>query len=312
MYKIFRYSFFFILTCVYIYITFLVFNFYSPLLAFALTIVLFIFLITNFVKFMKKLKGFLLLLIGIITISSCSRVEPNYAGVLKINYGRDGKTDYSVVTGKQWTFMPGVELFQVPLYEQRGSFEDHVLHLKAADNTEFSAKPVYSYTAIKERAVDLVFDNQQLNESGNAFMKALENNILEVRIYDIMKEASRNYITDSLMTSGGSLRFEKHVETLIKKEFEIKGLTLQTFSCQLEFTDKVKGKIDQRNEVNTNISVLEQQIIEQKKINELEALKAEQNLIRSKGLTAQILQDKALDKWSGTYYGTTTIFPINK
>ena len=39
---------------------------------------------------------------------------------------------------------------------------------------------------------------------------------------------------------------------------------------RLEFSDKVREKIDSRNEVNTNISVLDQQIEEQKKRNELE------------------------------------------
>lgn len=312
MVNVIKYCLLVIGIAVYLYIAVMIFNIYSPLLAFGLIFVLLIFLFILLFKSMKKIKSLLFLLISMIAISSCSRVEPNYAGVLMSNYGRDGKSDYRVVTGKQSTILPGTKLFQVPLYEQRGDFEDRILNLKAADNTEFSAKPVYSYTVVKERAIDIIFDNQQLNENGNEFMDALENNILEVRIYDIMKEASRNYITDSLMTAGGSLRFEKHVEALIKKEFAVKGLLLQTFSCQLEFTDKVKGKIDQRNEVNTNISVIDQQIIEQRKINELEMLKAEQNLIRSRGLTSQILQDKALDKWSGTYYGTTTIFPISK
>ena len=41
---------------------------------------------------------------------------------------------------------------------------------------------------------------------------------------------------------------------------------------QFKFSDKVKAKIDNRNEVNTNISVLDQQILEQRKRNELAEL----------------------------------------
>lgn len=53
------------------------------------------------------------------------------------------------------------------------------------------------------------------------------------------------------------------------------------------------------NEVNTNISVLDQKIEEQKKQNELEQLKTEQALIASRGLTREILYKQFIDKWDG-------------
>jgi hypothetical protein len=60
--------------------------------------------------------------------------------------------------------------------------------------------------------------------------------------------------------------------------------------------------------VNTNISVLDQQIAEQRKRNELEALKTEQNKIRSAGITPQLLDEQAIKKWDGrlpsTYSGS--------
>jgi hypothetical protein len=143
-------------------------------------------------------------------------------------------------------------------------------------------------------------------------MKALQDNVLEPRIYDIIKEASRAYTTDSLMANGGSLKFEQYVQTIVKKEFEKSGLELISFSLNLDFSKKVKAKIDSRNEVNTNISVLDQQIAEQRKRNELEALKTEQNKIRSAGITPQLLQEKAISKWNGhlpsTYSGGSLPF----
>ena len=66
-----------------------------------------------------------------------------------------------------------------------------------------------------------------------------------------------------------------------------------------EFSEKVREKIDSRNEVNTNISVLDQQIEEQKKLNELEQLKTEQAIIRSRGLTKEILYKQFIDRWDG-------------
>jgi hypothetical protein len=88
---------------------------------------------------MKKQILFTVLMILILT--SCERVAPNYYGVLMENYGKAGKSDYTKQQGKVNTRSPGTELFQVPAFEQRANFGDQVLHLKAADNTEFTAKP---------------------------------------------------------------------------------------------------------------------------------------------------------------------------
>jgi len=247
---------------------------------------------------MKNQINLLLLAITLIVFSSCERVAPNYYGVLMENYGKSGKSDYSKQQGRVNTLGLGTELFQVPAFEQRANFSDRTLKLKAADNTEFTAKPLYSYKAIKDKVVDLVFQNSRLG-SGDDFMKALEDNVLEPHIYDLIKEESRKYITDSLMANGGSLKFEDAVQSIVKKSFEDKGLELVTFSCNLDFSAKVKAKIDNRNEVNTNITVLDQQIFEQRKRNELAALQAQENIIKSKGITPELLQQQAIEKWNG-------------
>ena len=184
---------------------------------------------------MKKVKFILMALVAVIAFSSCERVAPNYAGVLMENYGKDGKSDFKVVSGKVSTIEWGTELFQVPLFDQRGEFAEPVT-LKAADNTEFKAKPTYSYKVIKERAIDVVFDNKHIDKaetesSKDGFMQSLEDNILEPRIYDLIKEESRKHTTDSLMANGGSHAFEKRLEQIVESEFEKRGLRLLTFSA---------------------------------------------------------------------------------
>lgn len=253
---------------------------------------------------MKKKTNLIMMACAIIlALSSCERVAPNYAGVLMENYGKEGKSDFKVVSGRVSTWEWGTELFQVPLFDQRGEFAEPVT-LKAADNTEFNARPTYSYKVIRNRAIDVVFDNKHIDKAEtdggkDGFMQSLEDNILEPRIFDLIKEESRKHKTDSLMADGGSLSFEKRLEQIVESEFEKRGLKLLTFSAQLEFSKKVREKIDNRNEVNTNITVLDQQIAEQKKRNELEQLKTEQAIIRSRGLTKEILQQQFIDKWDG-------------
>lgn len=265
---------------------------------------------------MKKVLAVFLVLVLTVGLTSCERVAPNYYGVLMENYGKNGKDDYSKQQGRVSTISPGTELFQVPAWEQRGQFtndegQDRTLQVKAADNTAFTSKPLYSYKVIENRVVDVVFQNSRLG-SGDDFMTALQDNVLEPRIYDIIKEASRSYTTEQLMANGGSLKFEQYVQDIVTKEFEKSGLQLVSFSLNLDFSSKVKAKIDSRNEVNTNISVLDQEIAEQKKKNELELLKAEQNKIRSGGITPQLLQEQAIKKWNGhlpsTYSGGSLPF----
>jgi len=252
---------------------------------------------------MKKLSIILLLAVSVVLFSSCERVAPNFQGVLMENYGKSGKDDYSLVAGKVNTIALGTELFQVPLYDQRAAFDNEdgsarALHLKASDNTEFTATPNYTYKAIKDRCVDLVFQNSRLG-SGDDFMKSLEENVLEPQIYDLIKEESKKYSTDTLMATGGSLKFEMKIQDIIKRAFNEKGLMLMTFSPNLDFSTKVKEKIDSRNEVNTNISVIDQKIMEQMKQNSLDSLTAVGNVYKSRGITPQLLQQQFIEKWDG-------------
>lgn len=257
------------------------------------------------------MKNFSIALVGFaFSLYSCTeRVPLNSVGVLQENYGKNGKSDFSQQLGKVNTWGMGTELFIVPLFEQRANFENE-LHLKSADNTQFTAKPSYSYRVTKDRAIDVIFDNKRDGVGSDGFMKSLEDNIMEPRIYDLIKEQSRKYITDTLMSNGGSLKFEQRFQDIVSKEFTKKGLELISFSAQLEFSDKVTKKIDQRNEVNTNVTVIDQQIIEQRKRNELALLKAEENIILSRGITPQLLQQQFIDKWDGAtpIYGSAPFF----
>lgn len=249
-------------------------------------------------------------LIGLLT-TSCERVAPNYYGVKMSDYGKAGKSNYSIEVGRVWTASPGTELWQVPAWEQRADFGDRVLHLKASDNTEFFSNPIYSYKVIKQNVVDVVFNNARLG-SGNDFMRSLEDNILESKIYDIIKEESRKFTTEELMSTGGSLKFETHTQAIVKKAFEAQGLELIVYNVNLDFSDAVKKKLDNRNESNTNVTVIDQQIIEQRKRNELAELKTQEMLIRSRGLTPEILQEMFIEAWKITKAPIYTTTPLVK
>lgn len=68
------------------------------------------------------MKKFLSIALLSIVLFSCERVAPNYYGVLMENYGKSGKSDYTLQKGRVNTMAWGTELFQVPAWEQRGTF----------------------------------------------------------------------------------------------------------------------------------------------------------------------------------------------
>lgn len=259
---------------------------------------------------MKKLLFISLL---VLTLASCTRVDPNHVGVLMQNFGKNGKDDYSKVYGRVSTISPSTKLFEVPLWEQRAAFlnedgTERILYLKSADNTEFTVKPFFAYSVTESRAVDVVFQNSQLT-GGNDFLESVQYNVLQPKIYDIMKELSTYYKTDSLMKNSGRA-FEQSVTDSVRAYFELRGFTLTAFSAMIDFPQKAKEKIDQRNEVDQNLLVLDRQIVQQRKQNTLDSLKAVGMLKFSMGLTDEYLNYEFLQKWGGNQplYGETPFF----
>lgn len=265
---------------------------------------------------MKKL--LFILTLSLITFSSCERVAPNYVGVLMKEFGKNGKSDYTLQQGRVNTMGRGTELFQVPLWEQRAEFlnedgSERILYLKSSDNTEFTVKPFFAYKLIYNKAVDVVFNNSQLT-SGGDFLHEVQMNVLQPKIYDIMKERSMAYSTDSLMKNSG-LSFERDITERVRVIFENAGFELTAFSATIDFPKKVKEKINDRNEVNQNILVIDQQIAEQRKRNELAILKAQEVTIISNALTDKYLQMKAIEAWKEVktpiYNGVPFVKPLD-
>lgn len=78
---------------------------------------------------------------------SIVRVEPNYEGVMMSNFGRNGKSDFKVVTGRQWTLLPGMRLYQVPMFETSG--DPDKVTISAKDAGVFTVDPSYQYQPIR-------------------------------------------------------------------------------------------------------------------------------------------------------------------
>lgn len=252
---------------------------------------------------MKKFKSIAAVLIIGLTLSSCDYVQPNYVGVKQENYGKEGKADFHLVKGKVNTWGPGTELYQVPLFEQTGGGFEKPLNLKSSDNQPFTALPKYSFEIIEEKAIDVVFYNKHLGKD-EEFLQGLQDKVIEPRMYDVIKEKSREKLNDSLMK--GNLAFEKWCTLEITKLLAEKGIRLITFSLNLDFPKAVSQKLEQRSEMNSNLENLKIKVAEQKLKNELAEAEVQGKLIYSRGLTKEILQEQWIKKWDGVLPNTIT------
>jgi len=243
---------------------------------------------------------------AVMLFSGCQRVEPNQAGVLMTNYGKKGKADFQIVSGKVYTLWAGTELYTIPLFDQRSAFDKNVI-LKSADSTEFVVKPIYSYRVIKDRAIDVVFDNKQAMTGDDGKMKSIEENILNPRIVDILRTSLLNQKSTDLMGEGGNRNFNELIRKQVNEEFSKRGFELITFSAMLDYSAEVKDIIDQRNQSNTSLETIESDIKKARRKLELEKINTEIALIKSEGLTKEILQEQFIKKWDGKsplYYGS--------
>lgn len=239
--------------------------------------------------------------------TGCSRVEPNQAGVLMESYGKNGKSDFSIVSGRVWTASPGTELYTVPLFEQRAAFETTTT-LKSSDGTEFAVKPVYTFKVIKERAVDVIFENKQIMGDSNA-IASIQTNILDPKIVDLLRTLVLSKKSSDLMAEGGNERFNTEARKIVTAEFNRRGFELSSFSAMLDYSDKVKTIIDARNQSNTQVSTIDSKILQARKELELEQINVQIAQVKSQGLTDSILKEKFIDKWDGKtpLYGNTPV-----
>lgn len=255
---------------------------------------------------MKKVLALSILAISL-SFTGCQRVEPNQAGVLMTDYGKNGKSDFSIVSGKVWTAAPGTELYTVPLFEQRGQFSEAVT-LKSSDGTEFVVRPIYTFKVIKERAVDVIFDNKQIMGNENA-IQSIRQNILDPKITDLLRTQVLSQKSTDLMAEGGNEKFNTEARKAVSDELKKRGFELVSFSAMLDYSEKVKTIIDARNQSNTQVSTIDSKIEQAKKELELERINTEIAQVKSQGLTKEILQEKFIDKWDGSapLYGTTDV-----
>ena len=236
-----------------------------------------------------------MLVIGSLNLQSCTgcnRPEPNFEGVLMENCGKNGIADFNIVTGSQGVLGPCSELYQVPMFEQKADCPE--LGVTTKDGGYYKVDPTFSYEAVRGKGADICFNYKHINPADKSgFMDNVESNILNPLVLNAYREEARNYSTDSLLRSVA--KYELAVETRLKSEFNTKFFNLLTLSSGLKPPESMIKAIEARNNTIQQAEQAKNELEVAKMELEKAKIYREKDLVKSQGLTKEILQDKFID-----------------
>lgn len=233
-----------------------------------------------------------LMVLSVVALSACNRVQPNYEGVLMKNYGREGRGDFSVVTGSQGLLGPGTELYQVPMFEQKADPTEVVITAK--DAGVFTVDPSLTYQAIRGKGADIIFNYKHVGiDDANTIMDNIESAVLNALVVNAYREEARNFSTDSLMNNLNN--FEQSVEMRLKKDFENKFFTLTALTSGLKPPASMAEAIERRNNAKQQAEQVRNELEVARMNLEKAKIEAEANRVKASGLEPRVLQEQWIE-----------------
>lgn len=251
------------------------------------------------------MKKFFYLLIAIIAMSSCTRIDAGYEGMRVNLYGSNkGVDDVSLVTGMVF-YNPFTEaIYKYPTHVITVDYEPFSINAK--DGSSFTVDPTISLKIIDSK-------------SPQVFVKYRKEDLLEVintTLYNYVKNAFRiqlnNYTTDELVSKREE--FEKAIENRLTKELNAECFQLEQMTSGLQYPNSLVKAIDAKNAAVQEAQRAANEVLKieaeaRKKVaqaqGEAEALRikgdaeAEYNRKISASLSTLIIQQEMIKRWDG-------------
>lgn len=206
------------------------------------------------------------------------------------NYGRNGKSDFTIVTGSQGILGPGSELYQVPMFEQ--SADPASMEIVTKDGGRFTVDPTYTYSAMRGKGVDIVFAYRQFG-TGEKFMDNIEAGVLNRVVLNAYREEASRFTNDSLLYNVRSL--ESAVELRLKKEFNDKFFDMGGLTSGIKPPQSMLNAVEKKNNAIQEAATVENQLATSRMLLEKARIDAERNRVESSGLTKEILQQQWIE-----------------
>lgn len=241
---------------------------------------------------MKNVKSLFLILLIAVSLASCSRVQPNYEGVLMTNYGRSGLESFTAVTGNQGFLGPGTELYQVSMFEQPA--DPKRIEISTKNAGVFTVDPIYSFRAIRGKGRDIIFNYKNYGPGTEQdFLPNIAVNILNKTVTNAYTEEAGNYSTDSLMNN--RVQFERQIEKRLGKEFEARYFELVQLTSGLKPPLSMATAIEAANNSIQKANQVKNEIETSKLYQQKANIDAETNRIKAAGLDNKILMQQYIE-----------------
>jgi regulator of protease activity HflC (stomatin/prohibitin superfamily) len=240
---------------------------------------------------MKKV--ILILAISLLTLTSCTRVDAGYDGILIKQYGTDkGVQDVSLVTGRVW-YNPWTEdVEQIPTFVQTVDYKAFTVNAK--DGSSFTVDPTLSFGVTKGNAPKIF----------TKYRKGLEE-VTATTILNYVKDAFRlqmnKYTTDEIVSNRE--KFETDVQNSLNEVLQKEGFYLEQLTSGLVYPKTIVDAVNAKNKAVQEAMMVENQL----KVAEAQAKKlliqaeAEKkaNELRQQSLTPLLIQQEFIKKWDG-------------
>lgn len=236
--------------------------------------------------------GLAIMALSLTSCTNWNRVEPNHEGVLMTNYGRDGKSDFKIVTGGQGILGPGSELYQVPMWDVGG--DANAISVNTKDATYFTVDPTYTYTATPGRGVDIIFSYKHYgSDDKEKFFDNIEANILNRLVTDAYREAARDFTSDSLLSNMNV--YERKVEDTLRARFARQHFTFKSVTSGLKPPQSMVDAINLKNNSKQKALAVKNDIEVSKLKLEQAKIDAQTDIESSRGLTPEILKLRGIE-----------------
>jgi regulator of protease activity HflC (stomatin/prohibitin superfamily) len=254
----------------------------------------------------NKMKNFNLLLTSFLlcVITSCTRIDAGYEGILIKQYGTEkGVQDVSLVTGRVTYSQWSEDVEQIPLFVQTVDYEPFEVNDK--DGSQFTVDPTISIRVAQG--------------SGPAIYKKYRKEVeevIETTIFNYVKDAFRiqfnKYRTNDVISQREE--FENKVQDYLVKQLESEGFHLEQLTSGLKYPESIVKAVNLKNAAVQKAMQAENQLKVAEanaKIKIVEAkAEAEANELRQRTLTEMLIQQQFIEKWDGKtpLYGSAPTF----
>jgi regulator of protease activity HflC (stomatin/prohibitin superfamily) len=253
-----------------------------------------------------KFKTSLLTIILILSaaLSSCTRIDAGYEGILIKQYGTDkGVSDVTLVTGRV-TYNPWTEdVEQMPLFVKTVDYDPFTVNSK--DGSEFTVDPTISIKVNKGMAPG-IYQKYRVDID----------EIIDITVLNYVKNAFRlqfNKYTADEITSKRE-EFEIAVEKSLSASLEAEGFHLETLTSGIHYPETLIEAINAKNKAVQDALRIENEVKSaeaQAKIKVAKAsgdgdalviqakAEAEANRLRRISLDGLLIQQQFIEKWDG-------------